>query len=97
MFAENFKAIGPGVQDLSSGNQKSKTAEEKKEEKKKKKKKKKKKTDKNNRLPVFQTGCLITKVSKLANFDQKMAAKSPKINKSKIGKKCLDILGHRTF
>ena len=35
--------------------------------------------------------------AKIANFDQKMAAKSPKIIKSKIGKNCLDILGHRTF
>ena len=41
MFTENCKAIGQGVLKLSSGNQKSKTAEEKKEKKEKKEEKKK--------------------------------------------------------
>ena len=76
MFAENFAAIGPGVQDLSSGNQKSKTAEEKKEEKKKKKKKNRTKTVKNCRLTVFQMGCLIIKSVDIGHyFDHKMAAR----------------------
>ena len=56
-------------------------------------------------------GSFKTKISKLmdqflrkwrlkfkkANFDQKMAAKSPKTMKSKIWKKRLEILGHSTF
>ena len=45
MFAENFKAIGQGVQDLSSGNQKFKMA---------KKKKKKKKQTKTIGFPFFK-------------------------------------------
>ena len=53
MFAENFKAIGQGVQDLSSGNQKFKTAEEKKKKKKKKKKKRRKKKKKQTKTIGF--------------------------------------------
>ena len=39
----------------------------------------------------------VEKRAKLAYFYLKMAAKSPKIILSKIGKKTLEILGHRTF
>ena len=39
----------------------------------------------------------VGKVPKMANFDQKMAAKLPKSIQSKIWKKRLEILGHSTF
>jgi hypothetical protein len=39
----------------------------------------------------------VGKVPKMANFDQKMAAKSPKSIQSKIGKKHPGVLGHGTF